>query len=212
MTIECVTVSTLHNFSGNPLAEQFNLRYRSLIERQSWDVPHVNFMEYDQYDNPATVYFVWREGGKVRGVARLYPTTRPYMLKEVFPSFVSYESLPSDPYVWEGSRFCLDKTLPPERRKKVIQELVLAYLEYCLEKGITAIVGLMVPVYWKSVFINNGCPICWLGNTSLVGDGKRARAGKLLVNIDNLNSVQINADIFESVLSYGNSEITETLI
>ncbi|MEZ8132040.1 acyl-homoserine-lactone synthase [Enterovibrio norvegicus] len=207
MTIECITVSTLHNFRGNPLAEQFQLRYRSLIERQSWDVPYVNCMEYDQYDNPATVYFVWREYGKVKGVARLYPTTRPYMLKEVFPHLVSYEPLPSEPNIWEGSRFCLDKDLAPVQRKRVIQELVIAYLEYCLLHGITSIVGLMVPAYWKSVFINNGCPISWLGEYSVAGDGKKIRAGKLIINKEVLNSAKNKAGIFDNVLSFGEEHV-----
>ena len=38
-------------------------------------------MEYDQYDTPAATYFVWQDGeGVVRGVARVIPTDRPYML------------------------------------------------------------------------------------------------------------------------------------
>lgn len=203
MTVECITISTLHNFKGNPLAEQFQLRYRCLIERQSWDVPFVNSMEYDQYDNPATVYFVWRENEKVRGVARLYPTTRPYMLQEVFADLVTDEPLPSDPDVWEGSRFCLDKNLAPAQRRRVIQELVIAYLEYSIAHGITYIVGLMLPTYWRNVFINNGCPITWLGDFSIAGDGKKVRAGKMAVNQDTLNSVREKAGISDNVLCFG---------
>ncbi|MBU2895561.1 acyl-homoserine-lactone synthase [Vibrio hepatarius] len=207
MTIECITVSTLHNFRGNPLADQFQLRYRSVIERQSWDVPYINCMEYDQYDNPATIYFVWRENEKVRGVARLYPTTRTYMLKEVFPHLVTYEPLPCDANIWEGSRFCLDKGLSPAQRKRVIQELVIAYLEYSLIHGITSIVGLMLPAYWKSVFINNGCPVSWLGEFSVAGDGKKIRAGKLIITKDILHSARIIAGIFGSVLSFGEEQV-----
>ena len=56
MTIECVTLETCHHFPGNPIAEQHRLRYRCIIERQDWKVPHVRQLEYDQYDNPAATY------------------------------------------------------------------------------------------------------------------------------------------------------------
>lgn len=112
------------------------------------------------------------------------------MLQEVFPHLVTDEPLPSDPDVWEGSRFCLDKNLAPAQRRRAMQELVIAYLEYSLTHGITHIVGLMLPIYWRNVFINNGCPISWLGDFSIAGDGKKVRAGKMAVNKDTLNSVK----------------------
>ena len=115
----------MHRFDGNPIASQHRLRYKSLIERQSWDVPYFNNMEYDQYDNPATIYFFWRDKGEVKAVARLYPTTKPYMLKDVFPHLVSFTDLPSEQSTWEGSRFCIDKNLPVELRSRVIKELVI---------------------------------------------------------------------------------------
>ncbi|MBD1583065.1 acyl-homoserine-lactone synthase [Pseudoalteromonas sp. S16_S37] len=199
MTVECIKNSTAHRFEGNPIAEQHRLRYKCLIEGQAWNAPFIDNMEYDQYDNPATVYFIWRYNKQVKGVARLYPTTKPYMLKDVFSHLVSYESLPATAKVWEGSRFCLDKDLCPKQRKQAAQELILAYLEYCLEHNI----GVMVPAYWKSVFVNNGCPIHWLGEESIADDGKRVRAGKLLVNHKACEVVRNKAGIYGNVLSYG---------
>lgn len=206
MTIECVTIASAHRFDGNPIASQHRLRYKSLIERQSWDVPYFNNMEYDQYDNPATIYFVWRDKGEVKAVARLYPTIKPYMLKDVFPHLVSFTDLPSDQSVWEGSRFCIDKNLPVEQRSRVIKELVIAYIEYCLAHNISSIIGLMVPPYWKSVFINNGCEIEWLGETGLAGDGKKVRAGKLEINPELLENVKNITGISENVLCYGKQD------
>jgi acyl homoserine lactone synthase len=144
MTIECVTVETNHKFVGNPIMEQHKLRYRSIIQRQGWGVPSIRDMEYDQYDNPAATYLVWREaGGIARGVSRLYPTDRPFMLKECFAHTVHYQHIPHGKDVLEGSRFCIDKTLDAGLRRTIAQELVLSYLEYGIDAGITKIIGIM---------------------------------------------------------------------
>ena len=44
-------------------------------------------MEFDQYDNLATEYYIARDvNNEVLGVTRSYPTTIPYMLQDVFPT------------------------------------------------------------------------------------------------------------------------------
>ena len=58
--IEFVTVENVNQFPGNALVAQHRLRYRSIIERQNWDVPNYGKMEFDQYDNPAAKY--WSTG------------------------------------------------------------------------------------------------------------------------------------------------------
>lgn len=45
------------------------------------------------------------EVGDVCGCARLLPTTRPYLLSEVFPQLLNSALSPSSPEVWELSRF-----------------------------------------------------------------------------------------------------------
>jgi N-acyl-L-homoserine lactone synthetase len=85
--IDCVTISTSHFFRGNPIYEQHRLRHKCIVQRQGWNVPAIRSMEYDQYDNPAAYYLVWRDwNGKAYGSSRLCPTDRPYMLEEIFPA------------------------------------------------------------------------------------------------------------------------------
>ena len=45
------------------------------------------------------------DDGHVSGCARLLPTTRPYLLGEVFPQLLNGLLPPSSPDVWELSRF-----------------------------------------------------------------------------------------------------------
>ena len=205
--IDCVSISTCHLFGHNPLQGQHSLRYRSIIKRQGWEVPSVDGMEYDQYDNPAAHYLVWSDSaGQVRGSSRLYPTDRPYMLQEVFSHLVNKIDLPKSPSVWEGSRFCVDDTLPAETRKRIMQEIILGYLEFGVDRGITAIVGVMFPVYWRNIFVNNGWAVDWIGDVSKSAEGHKIVAGHLPVSESVLNAVREKTGIYEPVLSYGEQE------
>ena len=42
-------------------------------------------IERDAYDNPATIYLLALDDGRVVGGQRLYPTLLPHMMSEVFP-------------------------------------------------------------------------------------------------------------------------------
>ena len=181
--IHCITFRTAHHFRGNPLASMFELRYRAVIERQEWDVPNWQNMEYDEFDNPSTTYFVWRdEHDVVRGCARLCPTDRPYMLKKAFSHLVTDGTLlENDMTIWEGSRLCVDKDLPAPLRKRIIFELSVAYMEYATANGIRKIIGVMLPVYWRSVYIASGWDPFWYGAVTELPSGERVRAGGLPV-------------------------------
>lgn len=183
--IECVNLATSHLF-GDALAAQHRLRYRVFIERQDWDVPHWQGMEYDQYDTPAAYYLISRdENGEARGVSRMSPTTRPYMLKDVWPDMVSAEELPSSSAVWEGTRIGIDRDLSPAERRRVLGELVCAYAEFGLSQGIEWIIGVMPTLIIRSLFERSGWHVELLGEPRVLG-GDKVRAGKLRVDEDTL--------------------------
>lgn len=81
-------------------------RHRVFVERLGWQLAAHDGMERDQFDRPDTVYVVARdEVGDVCGCARLLPTTRPYLLSEVFPQLLNGALPTSSADVWELSRF-----------------------------------------------------------------------------------------------------------
>ena len=209
MTVICVTVDTNHLFSDNPLASQHRLRFNSIIKRQNWEVPFVRNLEYDQYDNPSTVYLIWRDSKNIaRGVSRLCRTDRPFMLKDHFMHLVHHGELPEDEDVLEGSRFCIDNSLPIKQRKRIAHELILAYLEYGLANSIKEIIGVMYPIYWKNLFEKNGWKPKWIGDLHKTPDGKKSRAAILPISSELLANVRKHTGILSPVINYGTASDT----
>ncbi len=206
MTIQCTTIETNHLFRGNLIASQHKLRYHSIIERQEWTVPAIKDMEYDQYDNPSSTYLVWTDNShNVGGVSRLYPTDRPFMLKEYFTYMVDTE-IPTGENVLEGSRFCVDKRLPVTTRQRVANELVAAYFEYGLHHKMDKIVGIMHPIYWKNLFLKNDIIVTWLGKVVKTPDGKEGRAGYITISKENQKKFLDKTGLSTGLVSYGHEE------
>src|ERR1700752_59202 len=82
-------------------------RHRVFVEMLGWPLQtREHGLEFDQFDREDTVYVVARNTiDSVVGTARLLPTSRPYLLGEVFPQLLHGQQLPSAPEVWELSRF-----------------------------------------------------------------------------------------------------------
>jgi acyl homoserine lactone synthase len=81
-------------------------RHRVFVEMLGWELQTRDGLELDQFDRADTVYVAARnEHGAVVGIARLLPTTRPYLLRDVFPQLLHEQPLPCTTAVWELSRF-----------------------------------------------------------------------------------------------------------
>jgi len=81
-------------------------RHKVFVENLGWDLHSPGGLEQDQFDRPDTVYVAARDDvGEICGCARLLPSTRPYLLSEVFPQLLNGATPPSLPDVWELSRF-----------------------------------------------------------------------------------------------------------
>jgi acyl homoserine lactone synthase len=202
--IACFDMSTAHLF-GDVLPSQFRLRHRVFIERTQYDVPTWRGLEYDQYDTPAASYLVWRDDQhEVRGIARLTPTDRPYMLRDIWPDMVSDVSLPCSARIWEGTRFGVDKSLPAELRRRCIMELVLGYLEFGLEERIEQIIGVMPTLIFRAVFERSGWPVRYIGPARTLG-GDKCIAGIVDVSAETLARVRAKTGITDCVIDRGDS-------
>ncbi|MCX4166320.1 MULTISPECIES: acyl-homoserine-lactone synthase [Paraburkholderia] len=83
-------------------------RYKIFIEQLGWQLPTINGLEQDQFDLDETLYVIGvDEHANIHGCARLLPTSRPYLLSEVFPFLMDSVSPPSSNRIWELSRFAV---------------------------------------------------------------------------------------------------------
>jgi acyl homoserine lactone synthase len=81
-------------------------RHRVFVEQLGWQLQTQDGHEIDQFDRPDTVYVVAQDDdGRVFGCARLLPTTRPYLLRDIFPQLLNGLAPPCTADVWELSRF-----------------------------------------------------------------------------------------------------------
>jgi len=204
--IDCVSIATTHHFSENLLAEQHRLRYREVIQKENWcDVYISDGMEFDRYDNLATEYYVARNGqGQVVGVTRSYPTTIPYMLSDAF-TYLFTQKLPASPKILEASRLVLDRTLlTKNQRRPVVDQLIIAYMERGLQRGIDAYVGFMLTKIWDGTFLRAGWNIEWLGPERLLpGTADVVRAGLIPVSESMNGKIREKTGIYEDVLNFG---------
>ncbi len=81
-------------------------RHKVFVEKLGWELKCDNAFEYDQFDRDDTVYVVAQnDSEEIVGTARLLPTTRPYLLGEIFPQLLNDLPPPASGDVWELSRF-----------------------------------------------------------------------------------------------------------
>ncbi|WP_227817719.1 acyl-homoserine-lactone synthase [Nitrogeniibacter aestuarii] len=81
-------------------------RYRVFVEHLGWELGCPEGFEADQFDRDDTLYVISHDPeGRINGCARLLPTVRPYLLKDVFPELLNGATPPVSEDVWELSRF-----------------------------------------------------------------------------------------------------------
>lgn len=180
-----LSVVSCRSISSSPslYLSQFRLRHQQFIARQAYDVKTLEDMEFDEYDTLAAIYLVWSEDGKTAlGCSRLTPLSYGCMLKEHFPGLVDDHSVFSEQNIWEGTRFCIDNRLPPEKRRRVLQDIAVAYLELGVFCQIPRIIGLMPTLILRSVFERNGIRLTPLGQVTQIGEHSKIQASAIEVS------------------------------
>jgi len=103
-----IRIAPRRAFASNELWEMHTLRAKVFRGRLGWEVPVLSGMEIDGYDALEPRYMLMRDHQALRGCWRLLPTEGPYMLKDSFPELLDGQEAPSDPRIWELSRFALE--------------------------------------------------------------------------------------------------------
>jgi acyl homoserine lactone synthase len=168
-------------------------RHRVFVEHLGWKLSTNGQEETDQFDGPDAVYGIaFDERGIVKGCARLLPTTRPYLLAEVFPELLCGEAAPCSERIWEISRFATIDLEQPYRRqlrrssRDNTREFTEATLRYVSSLGVEQLVsvstvGLERLLRKMGVEVRSNCPRP--GSDALLGcwiDVARSRRGLVL--------------------------------
>lgn len=121
-------------------------RYGVFVEELGWNLPAPCGHERDQFDRDDTVYVVAEdERGQVTGCARLLPTTRHFLLGEIFPQLMNGLPVPCSPEVWELSRFSTrpgDSAagLTREEQRHRFRLLFRVLVEAAMDRGATRLI------------------------------------------------------------------------
>lgn len=103
-----IVAGTANNLSTSAFSAMAHYRYRVFVEKLGWKLANDGITELDQFDRADTLYVMARErNARLRGVARLLPTDRPYLLSDVFPDLLDGHAPPRSAKVWELSRFAV---------------------------------------------------------------------------------------------------------
>jgi len=149
------------------LEQHFRLRHDIFVEERHWEaLRKPDRREIDSYDNEDTLYLLALEGRRVVGGHRLYPTTKPSMMSEVFPHLAAVRGCPANPLVWEWSRYFVVR----DRRDGTLNlQLMAAVQEFCLNQGIAQVSAIM-ETWWLPRFHEAGFVVTPLGLPALVED------------------------------------------
>ncbi|WP_404384631.1 acyl-homoserine-lactone synthase [Caenispirillum salinarum] len=197
--LDCLTWGTAHHF-GDALAGQHRLRYRVFVQRAGWNVPHINEMEWDQYDTPAAHYLVWRDdNGEARGVVRFSPTNVPYMIADIWPEMVTDVPLPRDTLTWEATRLAVDPSASPALRRQIRREMVVGIMEFGLMYGVQRYIHLMPPTFVRSFLLGNGMNTWAVGPTRRI-DGVPCAVWLTEVSAERLETVRKVTGVRQPVL------------
>jgi N-acyl-L-homoserine lactone synthetase len=164
--IDAISLATAH-LLGDALPSAYRLRHRIFVERQRYEVPHHRGMEWDQFDTPAAVYLLWRDGAaRVRAIARVIPTSLPYMIQQLWPELVRNRDLPTREDVWEVTRFGIDHL---DRQQRIFGEMFCALAEYALKNGIGEYIFVTPALVIDSGLGNAGVEAIRLGQSKRLG-------------------------------------------
>ena len=145
MLASIIEMPETSNDASRRLEGMFKLRHEVFKERLDWEVGSQNGRERDMFDDLDPVYIVCEDEGDVLGSWRLIPTTKPYMLTDVFPELLYGMPAPEAPDVWEISRFAVSKRVIGNDSlgtiKKVTNLLLEQLFTFAAQRNIRQIVA-----------------------------------------------------------------------
>jgi acyl-homoserine lactone synthase len=162
--IHVISAANRHLYE-DVLEQHFRIRHDIFVEERKWEtLRKPDRREIDSFDNEDTIYLLALEGRRVVGGHRLYPTTKSTMMSEVFPHLADVRGCPSDPLIWEWSRYFIVRD---RRDGNLNLQLMTAVQEFCVAEGIVQISAIM-ETWWLPRFQEAGFVVAPLGLPALI--------------------------------------------
>lgn len=197
--IDAISLETAH-LLGDALPSAHRLRHRIFVARRNYAVSSHKGMEWDQFDTPAAFYTLWRDDAeRVRAIARLIPTSQPYMIQQLWPDLVPATELPSRDDVWEVTRLGIDRDLDRRRRARVFGELFCAFCEFALRFGIGAYLFITPTKIIYSALRSAGVAVESLGEATHLGPSPVV-AARVTISLSTLHNLRRHHGILGPVL------------
>ena len=128
-------LSTLH-LHGSAFYDFLRLRKRFFVDTLGWHIPHDDFVEMDQYDNPKAWYSLVLRDGEVIGGARAMATTatwgsHSYMLRDAVqgklidipPEVLGEDIVSAD--IWECTRLVMSETVETQAERSACLTMIV---------------------------------------------------------------------------------------
>lgn len=106
-----ITNGTARQLPAELIARLGLFRYKVFVEKMGWPLICEEGLECDEFDDEDTYYVIARDkNGMVCGCARMLPTSKNYLLEQIFPGLMGDIPLPKSNDIWELSRFAINSS------------------------------------------------------------------------------------------------------
>ncbi|MGI9351392.1 MAG: acyl-homoserine-lactone synthase [Rhizobiaceae bacterium] len=137
------------NQNSKLMESAYRLRHKIFVDEMGWEeLQSDDSLENDQFDTDEAIHMFLHAEDKLIGYQRLLPTTKPYLLSEIYPHLCEVD-VPRAADTWEWTRFAV----LPEYRKGVRKLsyagniLLSGIVEWGLENRVNQIVIEMNPLW-----------------------------------------------------------------
>lgn len=173
------------------LEQSYQLRCRVHREESNWRglIRREDRREIDQFDAGDAVHLFYLENDRIVGGTRLFPSTEPHMLSEVFAHFAAIRGVPREPDVAEWTRFYVAPERREEHKASRVGSIVLtSMVDYALDEGLSAVSALM-NTFWLPRFLGYGWRVRPLGLPDM-HDGEWLVAGTIDISAEALAGIR----------------------
>lgn len=180
-TIQC-NWGDMHRY-GPLWFEHLKLRKRVFVDGAGWDVPHIGGAEWDQYDTPATEYFITFQKGSIVAASRALPcdfetVNGSYMIRDGCRGRIPgippgiWDAPPVCATTWEATRFAVCPDQPAAQKRAAMAENAWALIAGCADLGARQVIALMPPGF-VGIFRRAGIAAERAGPVTRNADGEK---------------------------------------